>query len=51
MFLEIDTQAKEQDDLQDALDAVRAVLAELGVAERDLTADTYADAVRARRSD
>lgn len=49
-FLEIETQVKEQDDLQDALDAVRAVLAELGIAEDDLTTDTYTGAVRAQRS-
>lgn len=47
-FLEVETLAKD-DDLQTALDDVRAVLSELGIAEADLTTEQYTDAVRAGR--
>jgi adenylate cyclase class 2 len=47
-FLEVETQAG-ADELDEALVAVREVLAELGVDRRELTTDTYTDAVRAAR--
>lgn len=48
-FIELETMA-EADDVNTALDAVRAVLRELGVGEDDLTTEAYTDAVAARRS-
>jgi adenylate cyclase class 2 len=48
-WLEVETQAAE-DDLDAALVAVRAVLADLGIDEDDLTTDTYSGAVAARRA-
>ncbi|MET9292620.1 CYTH domain-containing protein [Streptomyces sp. NPDC003077] len=48
-FIELETQA-EQDELQDALDDVWAVLEELGIGEADLTTEQYTDAVRAKRA-
>ncbi|KOG86676.1 class IV adenylate cyclase [Streptomyces varsoviensis] len=47
-FLEIETLV-EQSDLASALDAVRAVLADLGIGAEDLTRELYTDAVAARR--
>jgi len=47
-FIELETQV-EADDVRAALDDVRAVLAELGVVDDDLTTETYTDAVAARR--
>jgi adenylate cyclase class 2 len=44
-FLEVETLAQEAD-LAKALDAVRAVLAGLGVSADDLTTEKYTDAVR-----
>ncbi|GGN65197.1 hypothetical protein GCM10010112_26230 [Actinoplanes lobatus] len=49
-FLEVETQALEED-LAEALDAVRAVLADLGVDEGQLTTELYTEAVRAARAD
>lgn len=49
-FLEVETIVDEVD-LAAALDAIRGVLAEIGIdSEEDLTRDTYTSAVRARRS-
>lgn len=48
-FLEVETLVDE-DQVPAALDDVRAVLAELGIAENDLTAELYTDAVAARRN-
>ncbi len=48
-FLEVETMA-EEGGVDGALAAVRAVLADLGVAETDLTNELYTDAVRAARS-
>ena len=47
-FLEVETMASE-DQVDDALAAVRAVLAELGVPDGDLTTEKYTDAVRSAR--
>jgi adenylate cyclase class 2 len=47
-FLEVETLVDE-DDVRSALDDVRDVLAELGIAEEDLTTELYTDAVAARR--
>jgi adenylate cyclase, class 2 len=47
-FIELETMAEESD-LQAALGDVRAVLGELGVAEDDLTTDTYTGAVMRAR--
>ncbi|QES50216.1 class IV adenylate cyclase [Streptomyces venezuelae] len=47
-FLELETIA-ERKELTAALDDVRAVLAELGIGEEDLTRELYTDAVRAQR--
>ncbi|MEW2354970.1 class IV adenylate cyclase [Spirillospora sp. NPDC029432] len=50
-FIELETLASE-DELQDALGAVRAVLKELDVTDRDLTTEQYTDAViRARAAE
>lgn len=49
-FLEVETLAN-HDDLRPALDAVRSVLADLGVRDSDLTTDLYTDAVRRHRSE
>jgi adenylate cyclase class 2 len=48
-FLEVETQVDEGD-LQAGLADVRAVLAELGIGERDLTTEAYTEAVAAVRS-
>ncbi|MFG2754671.1 hypothetical protein [Streptomyces xanthophaeus] len=48
-FLKLETIAEEED-LAAALDDVRAVLAELGIGDEDLTRELYTDAVRARRA-
>lgn len=48
-FLEVETQASKRD-LDEALAAVRAVLAGLGVRDEELTGELYTDAVRAARS-
>lgn len=47
-FLEVETMA-EEGDLAAALAAVRAVLADLGVGDEELTTELYTDAVRAAR--
>jgi adenylate cyclase, class 2 len=47
-FIEVETQAEESD-LDAALADVRAVLAELGIGDEDLTTEQYTDAVAARR--
>lgn len=48
-FLEVETQAAENE-VVDALRAVRVVLAELGVNDEELTTELYTDAVRTARS-
>lgn len=48
-FIELETMAAE-DDLSAALADVRAVLAELGIADGDLTTETYTGAVAAARA-
>ncbi|MEE1781877.1 class IV adenylate cyclase [Streptomyces sp. SP17BM10] len=48
-FIEVETVATTQDDLAPALTVVRAVLAELGISEDDLTTELYTDAVAAAR--
>lgn len=48
-FIELETIAR-PDDVSAALDAVRAVLTELGIETGDLTTDTYTDAVAAHRA-
>jgi adenylate cyclase, class 2 len=47
-YLEVETRAQ-LGDIDDALAAVRAIVAELGIAEDELTVGTYTDAVRAAR--
>jgi adenylate cyclase class 2 len=47
-FLEVETRASD-DDVAQALAAVRAVLIQLGVSDEELTTDTYSGAVRAAR--
>lgn len=47
-FIELESQV-EQEHLADALSAVRAVLATLGISESDLTTEQYTDAVAATR--
>ncbi|MFE7119699.1 class IV adenylate cyclase [Streptomyces sp. NPDC057654] len=47
-FLEIETLV-DQSDVAPALDAIRALLAELGIGAEDLTRELYTDAVAARR--
>ncbi|MFE6865079.1 class IV adenylate cyclase [Kitasatospora sp. NPDC057692] len=49
VFLEVETAAADERELPAALAAVRAVLAGLGVAEGDLTAELYTEAVAAAR--
>ncbi|GDY30092.1 class IV adenylate cyclase [Gandjariella thermophila] len=48
VFIELETIVGTED-VADALRVVRAVLAELGVSESDLSSETYTDAVAARR--
>jgi adenylate cyclase class 2 len=48
-FLEVETIVEEKD-FHAALDAVKGVLGELGIDERDLTTEQYTDAVAARRA-
>lgn len=48
-FLELETMA-ESDDLPDALNCLRAVLGELGVADDELTTESYTDRVTASRT-
>ncbi|MEV0535940.1 class IV adenylate cyclase [Kitasatospora sp. NPDC050463] len=48
-FIEVETAAETEADLGPALDVVRAVLAELGIGEDDLTTEFYTDAVVAAR--
>jgi adenylate cyclase class 2 len=48
-FLEIETLVQEETDLTAALDDIRAVLAELGIAPEHLTRERYTDAVAAAR--
>ncbi|MFF4601761.1 class IV adenylate cyclase [Streptomyces sp. NPDC001339] len=49
-FLEVETMVPEAKDLTAALDAIRSVMGELGVRERDFTTELYTDAVAARRT-
>jgi adenylate cyclase class 2 len=49
-FLEVETMAAE-DQVDEALDAVRTVLEQLGIAANDLTTELYTDAVRAARGE
>ncbi|MFE4975982.1 class IV adenylate cyclase [Kitasatospora sp. NPDC056651] len=49
-FIEIETIALTADGLETALDAVRAVLTDLGIGEHDLTTEQYTDAVAAART-
>lgn len=49
-FVEVETMVDDEAELSRALDDVRGVLAELGIADSDLTSELYTDAVRARRS-
>lgn len=48
-FLEVETVIDAAAGLPAALDAIRAVMADLGISERDLTTEMYTDAVRAAR--
>lgn len=48
-FIELET-IVEDDQLHDALTDIRAVLSELGVADADLTTDTYTEAVATARA-
>lgn len=48
-FLEVET-IVDEDDVATALDDIRAVLADLGIAPDDLTRELYTDAVAARRN-
>jgi adenylate cyclase class 2 len=48
-YLELETMVKDGSELSAALDAVRAVLRELGVEDEDLTNELYTDAVAAHR--
>jgi adenylate cyclase class 2 len=47
-FVEVET-IVDEDDVRVALEDVRAVLADLGIGEEDLTTELYTDAVAARR--
>ncbi|MFJ9446695.1 class IV adenylate cyclase [Kitasatospora sp. NPDC101235] len=49
-FIEVETAAATADGLAAALDTVRAVLADLGISEADLTTEQYTDAVAAART-
>lgn len=49
-FIEVETQADE-DDVADVLQAVKSVLADLGIDESDLTTEKYTDAVRRVRAE
>jgi adenylate cyclase, class 2 len=48
-FLEIEAVVARTQDVDSALTVIRRVLADLGIAEIDLTAELYTDAVRERR--
>ncbi|WP_059011018.1 class IV adenylate cyclase [Streptomyces specialis] len=48
-FIEIETLVADDEQVPDALAAVRGVLADLGISEEDLTRELYTDAVAARR--
>lgn len=48
-FIEVETLVEHEADVACALTEVRAVLAELGIVEDDLTRELYTDAVNARR--
>ncbi|NGO69176.1 class IV adenylate cyclase [Streptomyces boncukensis] len=48
-FLELETLVENEAGVSAALDDVRAVLADLGIDDGDLTRELYTDAVRARR--
>ncbi|MCF2526514.1 class IV adenylate cyclase [Yinghuangia soli] len=48
-FVEVETLVGHEAELSGALDDVRTVLADLGIAEHDLTSELYTDAVQARR--
>ena len=47
-FLEVETLIEQDDDLQSALDDIRAVLHALGIRNEDLTNELYTDAVASR---
>ncbi|MFG2908612.1 hypothetical protein ACGF13_26530 [Kitasatospora sp. NPDC048286] len=49
-FIEVETAAAAPDSLSAALDTVRAVLADLGISEADLTTELYTDPVAAART-
>ena len=49
VFLEVETLADDQAELQPALDDERRVLGELGLAETDLTTELYTDMVARER--
>lgn len=49
-FVEVETMVDDERELPHALDDVRAVMADLGVVDSDLTNELYTDAVRDRRS-
>ncbi|GAA0454131.1 class IV adenylate cyclase [Streptomyces olivaceiscleroticus] len=49
-FLEIETQAQDEDELPASLDAVRTVMTELGLTDTDFTTEQYTDAVRQYRA-
>ncbi|WP_049653653.1 class IV adenylate cyclase [Kitasatospora sp. MY 5-36] len=49
-FIEVETAAAAEDGLAAALDTVRAVLADLGIGDDDLTTELYTDAVAAART-
>jgi adenylate cyclase class 2 len=48
-FLEVETLTRDAGDLSSALEDVRAVMADLGIGEPDLTTELYTDAVKAAR--
>lgn len=49
-FLEVETIISDQSETEAGITAVRAVLAELGIHDSDLTTEQYTDAVRRRRA-
>lgn len=48
-FLEVETIVPDQSEIDAGITAVRAVLADLGITDADLTTEQYTDAVRQRR--
>ncbi|GGW99713.1 class IV adenylate cyclase [Streptomyces noursei] len=49
-FLEVETLVCEEKELPAALDAIRSIMGELGIRDKDLTTELYTDAVAARRT-